>query len=245
MKLIEVKDYNEMSQKAAEYIIEKVRNYPRINLGLATGGTPVGTYKILIEDHQKNGTSYQEVTTFNLDEYIGLSGNNPNSYRYFMNEKLFNHLDINKNNTFIPSGVAKDIQAECLRYEQLITQHGGVDLQLLGIGQNGHIGFNEPGTSFQSNTHVVDLAPSTIKANARFFDNEEEVPTKAITMGIATIMKSKEILLLVSGESKNDAMHKLWNGEVTESFPASILKNHPYVTIIADQAAVAGLKMHS
>jgi len=244
MKIIEVKDYTEMSQKAAEYIIEKVCQNPKLKLGLATGGTPVGTYKNLIEDHQKNGTSYQNVTTFNLDEYIGLSGENKNSYRYFMDEKLFNHIDINKNNTNIPRGDSKDTEEECLRYESLLANYGGIDLQILGIGSNGHIGFNEPGTTFTSQTHVIKLASSTINANARFFNRIEEVPTKAITMGISTIMKSKEILLLVSGENKKDAMGKLLNGNVTESFPASVLKNHPCVTIIADKAAVSGLKSH-
>jgi len=244
MKFIEVEDYTEMSQKAAEYIIEKVSQNHNLKLGLATGGTPVGTYKNIIEDHQKNGTSYQNVTTFNLDEYVGLSGENKNSYRYFMNEKLFNHIDINKNNTNIPRGDCKDIEEECLRYESLLAKYGGIDLQILGIGSNGHIGFNEPGTSFTSQTHEIKLAPSTINANARFFKRIEEVPTKAITMGISTIMKSKEILLLVSGESKKDAMAKLLNGNVTESFPASVLKNHPCVTIIADKAAVSGLKIN-
>ncbi|MGJ7910161.1 glucosamine-6-phosphate deaminase [Neobacillus sp. LXY-1] len=245
MKIIEVKDYMEMSQKAAEYIIEKVCNQPNIKLGMATGGTPVGMYKKLVEDHQKNGTSYKKVMTFNLDEYIGLNGDNKNSYRYYMNENLFNHIDIDKKrNTFIPRGDIKDYNEECLRYEDLIDKHGGVDVQILGIGNNGHIGFNEPGTSFQSVTHVVNLASSTIQANARFFERMEEVPTQAITMGISTIMRSKEILLLVSGESKNQALHSLLNGEITESFPASILKNHPCVTIIADKAAIAGLKIH-
>lgn len=244
MKIIEVKDYTEMSQKAAEYIIYKVSHNPKIKLGLATGGTPIGTYKNLIKDHQENGTSYQHVTTFNLDEYIGLSGDNKNSYRYFMDEQLFNHIDINKNKTNVPKGDIKNIEAECLRYEDLIEKHGGIDLQILGIGSNGHIGFNEPGTSFHSITHMVELAPSTIDANARFFNRIEEVPTKAITMGISSILKSKEILLLVSGENKKEALLKLLNGEINESFPASVLKNHPYVTIIADKAAVAGLKVH-
>ncbi|MFJ7727913.1 glucosamine-6-phosphate deaminase [Neobacillus sp. NPDC097160] len=245
MKIIEVKDYTEMSQKAAEYILEKVRQNPTIKLGLATGGTPVGTYKKLIEDHQKNGTSYQNVTTFNLDEYIGLSGENKNSYRYFMDEQLFNHIDINRQNTNIPRGDSKDIEEECQRYEELLAKYGGIDLQILGIGSNGHIGFNEPGTNFTSQTHVIELAPSTINANARYFNRIEEVPTKAVTMGISTIMKSKEILLLVSGETKKQAMGKLLNGNVTESFPASVLKNHPCVTIIADKAAVSGLMIHS
>ncbi|WHY87590.1 glucosamine-6-phosphate deaminase [Neobacillus novalis] len=239
MKMIEVENYQQMSEKAAEYIIDKVTNVPSMKLGLATGGTPVGTYKHLIEDYQKNGTSYRNVTTFNLDEYIGLSGENKNSYRYYMNDMFFNHIDINKGKTHIPQGDVSDIQKECLRYEELIAENGGIDLQILGIGGNGHIGFNEPGTSFHSKTHIVDLAPSTIEANARFFNQLEEVPTKAITMGISTIMKSKEILLLVSGESKKEALDKLINGPVDESFPASILKNHPRVTIIADKAAVA------
>lgn len=243
MKIIEVQDYAEMSQRAAEYIIEKIKQNPQITLGLATGGTPVGTYQRLIDDHQQNGTSYREITTFNLDEYVGLSGDNKNSYRYFMDEQLFNHVNINKEKTHVPSGISKDLAEECQQYEQSLDQHGGIDLQVLGIGSNGHIGFNEPGTSFQTTTHVVDLAPSTIEANARFFNSVEEVPTKAVTMGIATIMKSKEILLLVSGESKNAAVQELLNGEVTEEFPASILKNHPGVTIIADKAAVSGLKL--
>lgn len=243
MKIIEVKNYQQMSERAAQYIIEKVSMFPKLKLGLATGSTPIGTYQKLIEDHQKNGTSYQRVTTFNLDEYIGLAGNHPNSYRYFMNQQLFDHIDIKKTRTYVPSGVAVDLKRECQHYEDLIEEHGGIDLQILGIGSNGHIGFNEPGTSFHSKTHIVDLAPSTIKANARFFNRVENVPTRAITMGISTIMKSKEILLLISGESKSEAVLRLLTGEVTESFPASVLKNHPYVTIIADEAAVKDMKL--
>lgn len=244
MKVIEVKDYQQMSQKAAELIIKKVQEHPAIHLGLATGGTPIGTYAQLIEDHRKNGTSYRDTITFNLDEYIGLSPENKNSYRYYMDQQLFNHIDINKSNTHIPKGDAPDIQKECLSYEELIEEHGGIDLQILGIGSNGHIGFNEPGTSFGSTTHIVDLTPSTIQANARYFVSLQEVPTKAITMGISTIMKSKEILLLVSGQTKREALKQLLYGELTENFPASVLKNHPYVTIIADKAAVADLKVH-
>lgn len=245
MKIIEVKDYAEMSQKAAEYIIEKVNLFPSIKLGLATGGTPIGTYKKLIEDHCKNGTTYRNVITFNLDEYIGLSGENKNSYRYYMDDMLFNHIDINKNKTYIPLGDTVNPQAECHRFEDLITKHGGIDLQILGIGQNGHIGFNEPGTSFTSETHIVSLAEATIKANARYFNRIEEVPSKAITMGISTIMKSKEILLLISGENKKEALFRLMNENINENFPASVLRNHPYVTIIADKAAVAEVKVHS
>lgn len=243
MKIIEVKDYQQMSERAAEYIMEKVLDHPSITLGLATGGTPTGTYQNLIKDHQKNGTSYQHVTTFNLDEYIGLAGTDKNSYRYYMDENLFNHIDIKKANTFVPIGNGRNIEEECNRYEDLLAGHGGIDLQVLGIGSNGHIGFNEPGTSFQSKTHIVNLAPSTIEANARFFNRPEEVPTQAITMGISTIMKSKEILLLVSGDSKRDAMYQLLHTELNENFPASVLKNHPCVTIIADEAAILDLKI--
>ncbi|MDQ0155515.1 glucosamine-6-phosphate deaminase [Robertmurraya andreesenii] len=238
MNLIEVKDYEEMSERAARYIIEKVRQAKTLNLGLATGGTPVGTYKNLIADHKENGTSYQNVTTFNLDEYVGLSGDDRNSYRFYMNEELFSHIDVVQANTHIPRGDAPDMQQECLNYEKLIAEHGGIDLQLLGIGTNGHIGFNEPGTSFDSATHLVDLAESTREANARYFSSLAEVPTKAITMGIATIMKSKEILLLISGQSKREALSNLLHGEVNENFPASALRNHPCVTIIADNAAI-------
>ncbi len=227
-----------MSQKAAAYIIDKVRVKPNLKLGLATGGTPIGTYQNLIKDHQEHGTSYQQVVTFNLDEYIGISSDHENSYRFYMNDHLFNHIDIPIGQTFIPNGNADNIEAECVRYEQLIQHYGGIDLQILGIGSNGHIGFNEPGTSFHSKTHVIDLAPSTIKANARFFSSLAEVPTKAITMGISTIMNSKEILLLVSGENKKEAMKKLSTGEISESFPASVLRNHSNVTIMVDQAAL-------
>jgi len=245
MKIIEVKDYQEMSKRAAEYIIEKVRTLKKLNLGLATGGTPVGTYTNLIEDYKQNNTSYQDVTTFNLDEYVGLSGDHYNSYRYYMNDQLFDHIDIPKSNTFIPRGDVSDMQKECDDYEKLLTEHGGIDLQILGIGSNGHIGFNEPGTSFDSNTHLIELTPSTREANARYFSSLEEVPTKAITMGIATIMKSKEILLLISGENKGEALSQLLHGEVNESFPASVLGDHPYVTIIADKAALTAEKVRN
>jgi len=244
MKIIQVKDYEQMSQKAAEYIIEKVCANPRIKLGLATGGTPIGTYQNLIMDHKKNGTSYHQVTTFNLDEYIGIAAENKNSYRYFMNTQLFNHIDIKQDNTHIPRGDIKNVHEECNTFEDLIAELGGIDLQILGIGSNGHIGFNEPSTPFSSKTHIVNLADSTIQANARYFKKLEDVPKKAITMGISTIMKSKEILLLVSGENKRDAITQLLTQGVNESFPASVLKNHPYVTMIADEAAVAGLKVH-
>lgn len=241
MKIIEAKDYQDMSKIAAEYIIQKVKAFSKLSLGLATGGTPVGVYSRLIADHQENGTSYREVTTFNLDEYVGLSGEHPNSYRHYMNDTLFNHIDIKKSNTYIPRGDVDNLERECSHYESLISKNNGIDLQILGIGLNGHIGFNEPGTSFASETHVVQLSPSTREANARYFNSLEEVPTQAVTMGIATIMKSKEILLLISGEQKSEAFKNLLNGNVDESFPASVLNNHPIVTVIADKAAIAGL----
>lgn len=242
MKIIEVKNYQEMSLAAAQYIINMLKNTPKLTLGLATGGTPQGVYQHLIEDYKKNGTSYAQVTSFNLDEYIGLSKDDPNSYYTYMYENLFKHINISLQQTNIPSGMNANLQSECEEYENKIQQYGGIDLQLLGIGSNGHIGFNEPGTSFQSKTHVVNLTQSTREANARYFTSIEEVPTQAITMGIQSIFKSKEILLLASGKAKQDAMVKLLNGDVTESFPASILKQHPNATIIADEEALLGVK---
>lgn len=236
-----MKNYEEVSREAALFMIEKVRKSPSIVLGLATGGTPEGMYANMIKDHQENHTSYKNVTTFNLDEYLGLDGSHESSYRYFMDTHLFNHIDINKSKTYVPSGSVSESAVECEKYEQLIKETGGIDLQLLGIGGNGHIGFNEPGTSFQSKTHVVELAEKTRTDNARYFDRLEDVPTHAITTGIATIMEAKEILLLASGDGKRETMRRLIQGEISEDFPASILNNHPNVTIIADEAALAGL----
>ncbi|MGR3763219.1 glucosamine-6-phosphate deaminase [Rossellomorea sp. NS-SX7] len=238
MRIIEVSDYKQMSEKAAQHVIGKVRSLDCMTLGLATGGTPQGLYGELIEDHHVNGTSYKGVKTFNLDEYIGLSKKDPNSYFQYMYTNLFSHIDISPDNTHIPSGTAADLGEECDRYENMMEEAGGIDLQILGIGANGHIGFNEPGTSFQSGTHIVELTPSTREANARYFSSLEEVPRKAITMGISSIMKSREILLLASGKSKQEALKKLMENEVSEHFPASILKEHPNVTIIADTDAL-------
>jgi glucosamine-6-phosphate deaminase len=239
LKLIKTGTYEELSQMAAAQIIAKIQANPKLNLGLATGSTPTGVYKKLIQDHKENNTSYKQINTFNLDEYIGISKKDPNSYHYFMCENLFNHIDVPLEQTHIPDGTAKNLDEECRRYEQFIEEHGGIDLQILGIGQNGHIGFNEPGTSFSSRTHIIKLAESTRKANSRFFESLDDVPTQAITMGIASIMESKEIFLLVSGASKAEALARLMNGEVSEQFPASILKNHPNVTIFADKEALA------
>ncbi|MFD4820087.1 glucosamine-6-phosphate deaminase [Peribacillus butanolivorans] len=241
MNIIKVQDYKEMSQSAANIVIRKVKENSKIKLGLATGGTPKGTYDALIEDHMQNNTSYENVTSFNLDEYIGLDSNDPNSYHYYMDQSLFAHININKEQTYLPNGASDNLDKECTRFDKMIETLGGIDLQILGIGQNGHIGFNEPGTSFSSGTHVVALEESTRQANARYFDSIDEVPTHAITMGIATIMKSKEILLLISGEEKAETLKKLIHGEITEEFPASILKKHNNVTIIADQKALSGV----
>jgi glucosamine-6-phosphate deaminase len=238
MKLIRTEDYAEMSLAAGKIIVDKVRSNPNLTLGLATGSTPKGVYDYLIQEHKENGTTYAKAKSVNLDEYIGLPGQDPNSYHYFMNQNLFSHLDINENHTHIPNGAAKLLEQECLRYEQLIKELGGVDLQLLGIGQNGHIGFNEPGTAFNSRTHIVTLAQNTREANSRFFNSLEKVPTHAITMGIASILDSKEILLLVSGERKAEALNRLVNGEINEEFPASALKYHKNVTVIADKDAL-------
>ncbi|GGN52416.1 glucosamine-6-phosphate deaminase [Oceanobacillus indicireducens] len=242
MNVIKVKDYDEMSEKATEFMVDRINSLENPVLGLATGSTPEGLYQRIIEKHQQNEISFENVTTFNLDEYVGLEQNDPNSYYYFMNEKLFRHVDIAIDRVHIPNGAATDLKKECMEHERAIEQVGGIDVQVLGIGGNGHIGFNEPGTSFTSKTHIVDLDESTIQANARFFNSIEEVPTQAVSMGIETIMNSKEILLLVSGEAKADAMAKLLNGEVTEDFPASILKKHENVTVIVDEAALSGVE---
>ncbi|MCK1995111.1 glucosamine-6-phosphate deaminase [Peribacillus muralis] len=243
MNIIKVQDYAEMSRTAGEIVIGKVKQNPQIILGLATGGTPKGMYDSMIEDHVRNHTSYEQATSFNLDEYIGLKPNDPNSYHFYMNDSLFNHIDINKGQTFVPNGTPENTDEECKRYDERIDSLGGIDLQILGIGQNGHIGFNEPGTSFTSGTHVVTLEDSTRQANARYFDSIDEVPTHAMTMGISTIMKSKEILLLISGEEKAETLKRLIDGEITEEFPASILKKHNNVTIIADQKALSRVEM--
>ncbi len=237
MKIIVVENYDEMSKKAAEILIKKVQEKPNAVLGLATGSTPVGLYKELIEDHQQNGTSYKDIHTVNLDEYIGLPQEDKNSYFTFMYEHLFKYLEIPKEHTHIPSGDTEDHAKECKRYEEIIESLGQVDLQILGIGSNGHIGFNEPGTPFTGDTHIIDLKESTRQANARFFESIDEVPTQAITMGIGTIMKSKEILLLASGKAKAEAIHGMIHGEMTEELPATILQSHPHVTLIVDKDA--------
>lgn len=237
MKLIEAHDYDELSRLAAELVQTQLERKPDSVLGLATGSTPVGMYQQLIAFNRNR--KLHDVTTFNLDEYVGLGRAHPNSYYYFMRTQLFDHLDIPDANIHIPNGEAADIHEECAAYEERIEQSGGIDLQVLGIGVNGHIGFNEPGTPFTTKTHVVELHESTRKANQRFFESLEAVPTHAVTMGIDTIMRSRRIVLLISGKAKAEALHRLLSGPVTEDMPASVLKNHPDVTVIADRGALS------
>lgn len=238
MNIIRVANYEEMSKEAGKLIVEKVRANPCLSLGLATGSTPQGVYQYLIKDLKTNGTSYQKIRSINLDEYIGLPITDPKSYHDFMRKNLFDHINMSEKNIHIPNGFAQDLDKECLRYEGLIKEIGGIDLQLLGIGQNGHIGFNEPGTSFTSRTHIVTLAQNTREANSRFFASIKDVPTHAITMGIASILDSKEIFLLASGANKADAIARLIKQDMSEDFPASSLKQHQNVTIIADNDAL-------
>jgi len=239
MNVIKAKDYDEMSTLACNLTIERMKNYKRPVLGLATGSTPEGLYRCLIENYEKGNISFNNVTTFNLDEYIGLDENNKNSYHYYMNKKLFEHIDLPKEQAYVPDGVASCFETECKQYEERIKKAGGIDIQLLGLGINGHIGFNEPGTSLKSRTHVVTLDESTRNANAHFFASEGEVPKRAISMGVQTIMESKEIILLVSGEKKAEALKRLMTGNISEQFPASVLHKHDDLTIVADEAALS------
>ena len=220
---------------------EEVKKKPEIILGLATGGTPVGMYKELIRMCDNKEVDFSKATTVNLDEYIGLSGEHNQSYRYFMNSNLFNHINIDKAKTFVPNGQAPDIEAECKSYDARIRELGGIDLQLLGLGSNGHVAFNEPDTFLTVGSHETKLTQSTIEANARFFDSMDEVPKTAITMGIGGIMQAKKILVIANGEGKADVVEKLMNGKITTEVPASMLQMHRDVTIIVDEAAASKL----
>ena len=232
MKFITVDTYEKLSRQAANIISAQVILKPDSVLGLATGSSPLGTYKQLTKWYEKGDIDFSNVTTVNLDEYVGLDGSNEQSYRYFMNENFFNHINIDINNTFVPNGCAVDLTAEGKWYDEHIRDLGGIDLQLLGIGLDGHIGFNEPDKYFVKSTHVVDLHESTIKANSRFFESEEEVPKKAITMGMVSIMQAKKILLIASGKNKRDILEKAFYGPITPEIPASILQLHPDITVI-------------
>lgn len=241
MRIYVEADYNAMSRRAAHLIAAEVIRKPDCVLGLATGSTPVGTYKQLIDWYQHGDLSFKEVRSVNLDDYRGLEPGNDQSYRYFMQDKFFDHIDIQPENTHIPDSLAADPQAECVRYDQLIRSLGCADLQLLGIGRNGHIGFNEPGSSFVKETHVVDLAESTIDANARFFAERDDVPRQAFTMGIGSIMSARRILLLASGADKADAVYNAFCGPITPECPGSILQLHSDVVLVGDEAALSKL----
>lgn len=232
--------YEELSKEAAKVIIDQVRNHPKSVLGLATGSSPIGLYNELIRDHQENQTSYKEVTTYNLDEYHGIEKTHPQSYYHFMVETLFKHIDINLDNVNIPNGMTDDVEAECRRYDEILKDKA-IDVQILGIGGNGHIGFNEPGTPFDSTTHYVKLDEKTRQDNARFFNSIDEVPTHAITMGIKSIIAAKKIILIASGASKADAIERMVNGPVDPSLPASILQKHDNVIVYLDREAASKL----
>ncbi len=239
MKIYLTEDYNAMSRKVANILSAQVIFNPNCTLGLATGSTPIGTYKQLIEWFNKGDLSFSNVKSINLDEYVGLKETHDQSYRYFMDEHFFNHINIDKSNTNVPNGLAENPLDECKRYDNLIHDLGGIDMQLLGIGHNGHIGFNEPDVAFEIGTHVVDLAQKTVEANARFFNNDlEKVPKQAITMGIKNIMHARKIVIAVSGEDKADIINQAFTGKVMPEIQASILQMHPDVTIVGDKAAL-------
>ena len=239
MKIYRAKDYDDMSRKAANIISAQVILKPDCVLGLATGSTPIGAYKQLVEWYNKGDLDFSEVTTVNLDEYKGLPRDNDQSYYYFMRENLFKHVNIPEGRSFLPDGTEPDSEKACSRYNEIIHQVGGIDLQLLGLGQNGHIGFNEPDDHFSLETHCVDLTPSTIEANKRFFEKKEDVPRQAYTMGIKTIMQAKRVLLVASGKEKAQALRDAVYGPVTPALPASILQYHKNVYIVADEAALS------
>ena len=243
MKFYCGEDYKAMSRIAANIISAQIIMKPDCVLGLATGSSPEGTYAQLVEWYKKGDLDFSQVTSVNLDEYRGLSGDNDQRYRYFMNTHLFDHVNIDKSRTFVPNGLEPDSEKACREYDAVVEATGGVDLQLLGIGHNGHIGFNEPAKEFCKNTQCVDLTESTIEANKRFFEKEEDVPRQAYTMGIGTIMRAKKILLVASGEGKADIIAKAFTGPITPEVPASILQLHNDVTVVCDKAAMSKIKL--
>ena len=236
MKVIKVKNYEEMSEEALKVMLSVVSENPNAVLGLATGSTPLGLYAKMAQDHRDNGTSYANCRAVNLDEYVGLDASSDQSYVYFMRENLFKNIDIKLENTHIENGTAADKEAECARYNALLNELRQ-DIQLLGIGSNGHIAFNEPGTAFDSLTHIVDLAESTIKDNSRLFKSIDEVPRQAFTMGLSNIMNAKKVLILANGEGKANAVRELVKGEAREEVPATVLQSHPDCILICDEAA--------
>ena len=240
MEIIICENYDEMSKIAAEKVAKVVLNKADCTLGLATGSTPIGTYKKLIEKYNAGELDFSRVKTFNLDEYYPISPKNENSYRYFMEENLFGKVNINADNVSFPKGDAEDVSAECKRYEKQIAESEGIDIQILGIGQNGHIGFNEPAEALELYVHKTDLEESTIAANARFFESEADVPRQAITMGIADIMSARQIILLANGKGKHKAISALLDDTISASVPATFIKLHKNVCIICDKEAYYG-----
>ena len=241
MRILSSRDYDQMSRRAAYVVAGQVLSKPRSVLGLATGETPLGLYRELVRFFQEGDLDFSDVVTFNLDEYLGLPRHDPHSYALYMEEHLFRFVNVAPERRHIPDGTAADPGAECLRYERTLEAAGGVDLQILGLGRDGHIGFNEPDVKFEKGTHVVELAESTIQANARFFPSPDQVPTRALSMGIKTIMSAKRILLLASGKEKADAIAAAVRGPVTPDLPASVLQLHPDATFVVDAAAASNL----
>jgi len=241
MKVYVCENYEAMSRKAASIIASHVTLKPDCVLGLATGSTPIGMYQELVKAYEKGELDFSQVKSVNLDEYVGLEPTHDQSYRYFMQDNLFNHVNIDVANTNVPNGLAQDTAAECARYDQVMEDLGGVDVQVLGMGHNGHIGFNEPADHFPLGTHIVDLQESTIQANARFFASADEVPKQALTMGIRSIMRARQILVVVNGEGKADIVKAAFTGPVTPMVPASILQLHPNVVLVGDKAALSKL----
>lgn len=242
MRIIVCENYEEVSKKAAQMILSQVTLKPNSVLGLATGSTPIGMYENLVKLNKNGDIDFSEVRTFNLDEYYKLPKESDQSYHYFMYKNLFDHININPENIHIPNGMTADVDAECERYDELIKESGGVDIQVLGIGNNAHIGFNEPTINFEKGTHLVELEESTIEANSRFFDNIEDVPKKAITMGVGSIFKSKKIMLIATGENKAEAIYNTVYGKVVPEVPASILQFHSDIVLILDKKAAKLLK---
>ncbi len=240
MKVIVAKDYAEMSVLAAEIVAKQIKEKPNCVLGLATGSTPEGMYAELIKGYEAGELDFSTVRSVNLDEYYPIQPENDQSYRYFMNTKLFDHVNIDKANTYVPNGLATDAKAEGARYEKLIADLGGIDLQILGIGQNGHIGFNEPAEELDPITHLTDLTEETIQVNSRFFNSIDEVPKQAFSMGIGSIFGARSIILMASGKNKHNAVAKTLAGNLTTLCPATLLNLHPDVTLICDEAAYNG-----
>lgn len=242
MRLIITKNYEELSKVAANEIATIIKEKPNAILGLATGSSPMGMYKELIKMNINGEVDFSNITTVNLDEYVGLSGDHDQSYRHFMNINFFNQININKSRTFVPNGLAENIEEECRSYDAKIQELGGTDVQLLGIGNNGHIAFNEPDTNLVAGTHLTELTENTIESNARFFASKADVPTTALTMGLGEIMKSKKIIVIASGEEKAEAVKAMLDGKISTDMPASMLQMHRDVVVIIDEDAAKVLK---